>query len=344
MAKSTGKDYKYMKTALDSGNIDRLYIFSGDESYLRQYCVNQLHKLLVEGVCEAFNFHDFNGSSLDLEALALAIDTYPMMSDRTMILVNDFDIFGMNEANRNRFMEIIQDLPDYVCVVFVYDTITYKADGRLKKLSAAVDKYAVWVCFDPQSQAELTAWTVKKFKTLGRSIDRSDASYLVDISDGLMTSLNQEIEKLAAFTADRVTRSHIDQLVEPTVDAVVFDMTNAIAEKRFNDALTKLHTLVEKKEEPISLLSVLGGQLRQLYTAKLALEAGKDAAFLQKLWGLSPYATKLRIGASRRFSMGWCRKALILCAETDLKMKSTGYDKQLQLEMLILELAENETN
>ncbi|MBE6992267.1 MAG: DNA polymerase III subunit delta [Ruminococcaceae bacterium] len=339
MAKSTDKDYKFMKAALDSGEIGKFYIFSGEESYLRQFCVNRLHKQLVEGVCEAFNYHDFNGSSLDLEALSLAIDTYPMMSDRSMVLVNDFDIFGMNESNRTRFIEIIEDLPDYVCLIFVYDTITYKADGRQKKLTSAIDKYGICISFDPQPASELTAWTVKKFKSLGRDISRGDASYLVDISDGLMTSLNQEIEKLAAFTKGEVNRSHIDELVEPTVEAVVFDMTNAIAEKRFGDALNKLHTLCEKKEEPISLLSVLGGQLRQLYTAKLALDAGKDAQYLQKLWGLSPYATKLRINASKRFTVQWCQKALKLCAETDLKMKSTGYDKQLQLEMLILELA-----
>lgn len=339
MAKSTGKDYKFMKAALDSGNIGQFYIFCGEESYLREFCVSQLHKQLVEGVCEAFNYHDFNGSSLDLEALSLAIDTYPMMSDRSMVLVSDYDIFGQNESDRNRFVEMIEDLPDYVCLVFVYDTIPYKTDGRLKKLTAAVDKYGVCVSFDPQPASDLTAWTIKKFKSLGREISRADASYLVDISDGLMTSLNQEIEKLAAFTQQDVSRAHIDELVEPTVEAVVFDMTNAIAEKRFSDALSKLHTLCEKKEEPISLLSVLGGQLRQLYTAKLALDSGKDAQYLQKLWGLSPYATKLRISASKRFTKQWCQKALKLCAETDIKMKSTGYDKQLQLEMLILELA-----
>lgn len=340
--KKAALGYKDMKKALTSGSVEKMYIFTGEEAFLREHCVAQLKKQLVEGVCEQFNHHVFQGGSLDLTALASAIDSYPMMSDRSLITVTDYDIFAQNQENRDRLVDIFNDLPDYCCLVFIYDTISYKADGRYKKLCAAIDANGQVIEFTQQSQSELNSWIRKKFKSLGKEVSASDADYLMFLCGGLMTTLSQEIEKLAAFASDgAVTRAAMDQLVEPTVETVVFDMTNAIADKDFAKALTKLRYLYQKKEEPIGLLSVLASQLRQFYVARLALAQGKNSAYLQKLWGLrSSYAVDLRIKSAKRFSLDWCRKALRLCAETDLKMKSTGYDKELMLEMLILELAE----
>ena len=43
--------------------------------------------------------------------------------------------------------------------------------------------------------------------------------------------------------------------------------------------------------------------------------------------------------SSRRFSLPWCRRAVIRCAETDLAMKSTGADGEDLMIGLLMELA-----
>lgn len=40
------------------------------------------------------------------------------------------------------------------------------------------------------------------------------------------------------------------------------------------------------QEAPIKLLAVLGKQLRQLYTARLAIEHRKGVPYLMELWGM----------------------------------------------------------
>ena len=53
---------------------------------------------------------------------------------------------------------------------------------------------------------------------------------------------------------------------------------------------------------------------------------------------LDPAADKLMTSA-RRFSLSWCRRAVVRCGQTDLAMKSTGQDAQELLTGLLLELA-----
>ena len=45
------------------------------------------------------------------------------------------------------------------------------------------------------------------------------------------------------------------------------------------------------------------------------------------------------MNSARRFSLPWCRKAVVRCAQPDLAMKSTGQDPQQLLTALLLELA-----
>ena len=129
-------------------------------------------------------------------------------------------------------------------------------------------------------------------------------------------------------------------MATPQLDAVVFEMTDAIAAGEFDKAAGVLGELLHMQEPPIKLLSVLGKQLRQLYSARLALEDGKGAPYLMELWGMrSAYPAQRLMQSAKRFSLSWCRRAVVRCAQTDLAMKSTGADGEELLIGLLMELA-----
>ena len=89
------------------------------------------------------------------------------------------------------------------------------------------------------------------------------------------------------------------------------------------------------------LLSVLGKQMRQLYTARLALEERKGAGQVAQVWEMKyTYPAEKLFSAARRFDLDWCRNAVVRCAQTDLAMKSaSGADPEELLTGLLMELA-----
>ena len=93
------------------------------------------------------------------------------------------------------------------------------------------------------------------------------------------------------------------------------------------------------QEPPIKILWSLGRNMRQLYSARLALEKGRGAAYVADLWGLRSFQAEKIFTAARRFSLPWCRRAVVRCGEADLAMKSTGQDGQQLLTSLLLELS-----
>ncbi len=339
--KDSQDTYHALKRDIAAGAIGRLYLFHGEEAYLRDHYLAQMkEKLIPEGLL-SFNFHTLNGKACTPQALSDLIDGFPMMSERTMILVTDYDLFKAPEAERNAMTALLSDLPDYCCLVFLYDLIEYKGDARMKGLTALFKDTGRVVNFARQSQGDLTDWIHRRFRATGHHIDTADAQYLIFLCGDLMHGLIGEIEKVAAFSKNpRVTREDIDAVAIPQLDAVVFQMTDAITERNHAKAAGVLGDLLQMQEAPIMILAVLGKQVRQLYTARMAYDAGKSAEYLMGLWGMrSSYPAQKLMTAARRFGPQWCRRAVGRCAETDLALKSvTGIDGRDALTTLLLEL------
>ena len=343
--KDDGADYRKLKRDLSEGTLGQLYVFYGEEAYLRDHYLEQMKKKLIPPGLESFNYQVIGGKSCTARILAEAVDCLPMMSPRTMIVVTDYDLYRAPEEERGAMADLFADLPDYCCLIFVYDILEYKSDARLKKLAGALKTYGSTVQFARQEQGDLVDWIHRRFRAMEHDIDSADAQYLIFLCGDLMNGLISEIGKIGAYAKNkRVLRSDIDAVAIPQLDAVVFQMSDAVARKDFSKAAEVLGDLLQMQQPPVMILAVLGRQMRQLYTARLAFDRGKDAAYLMSLWGMrSSYPAQKLMESARRFSPKWCRKAVARCAQTDLSMKSVqGADGRDLLITLLLELAAGE--
>ena len=205
---SKNEAYQKLKTDLKEGNpLGNAYLFYGEESYLREYYLGEIKKKLIPAGFEEFNYHVLEGKDLTAQSLTEMAETMPMMAERTLIVVTDWDIYKLNEDQRERLIALLADLPEYCCIVFVYDTVAYKQNKTLKKLCKARDAHVTPVEFKAQDTSDLTAWIARRFKALGKQIDRQTAEYLIFLCGGLMTGLSQEIAKIGAYAkGDTITQ------------------------------------------------------------------------------------------------------------------------------------------
>lgn len=339
-AKPDNTGYQKLKKDLSGGKPGQLYIFHGEETYLRDYYLGRLREQILTGGMGTFNLHEIKGKDMSPHALEEAVDCLPMMAERTLVMVTDFDLFKAGEKDREAYINLFSQLPDYCCLVFLYDLIDYKGDARTK-LAAALKRYGTVVNFVRQDQGDLVDWVRRRFKALDKEIDSRLALDLIFLCGDLMTNLIGEIEKIGAYAKQRhITKADIEAVATPQLDAVVFRMTDAIGEGKFDRAMSVLGELYQMQEPPIKIMWSLGRQMRQLYSARLAMEQGRGASYVANLWGIKPYPAEKLMTSAKRFSIKWCRRAVIRCGQTDLAMKSTGRDGQELLSSLLLELAQ----
>lgn len=333
--------FSKLKQDLKTGELEKLYLFWGEESYLRQYYLNACKDVIVgEGTFAEFNLFEFDGKSLTPDMLRDAVESYPAMAERKLIIVHDFDLYKMPAAFSEMMPELLRDLPEYICLIFHYDTIEYKPDKRLK-LHKILSEYGNVVAFSFLDERQLVDWIRRRCRALGCSIADDTARYMIFLCGSSMVNLITEIEKAAAFsTTGEIKRYHIDTVCTRVIDAVVFDLSDAITERRFDQAIALVDELLAQKNTEVAILSTIARHIERLYAAKLHEQArGDEKQLLSLLGSSSPYYAKRIRMAAQRLPMQWLRDTVILCGETDISLKSTAGDRKKQIELTLLEMA-----
>ena len=110
--------YEEFHDALQSGAVGNVYIFHGEETYLMQQAVAELQARLVPAGFEEFNYHRLAGKGLTMQEVVEAAEAMPMMAERTLVTVEDMDLFRLDEAQRGALVAIGEriferDCPDF---------------------------------------------------------------------------------------------------------------------------------------------------------------------------------------------------------------------------------------
>ena len=118
-----------------------------------------------------------------------------------------------------------------------------------------------------------------------------------------------------------------------------FDKLKKITTNLFSGFSEADEAFFEELEETL-ILAALGSQLRRIYTARLAIDSGKDKYWLMELWEMkSDYPAKLLLSAAKKTTAAWCADAVRMCQVLDRRMKSEkGVDAVGELKLLLVRL------
>jgi DNA polymerase-3 subunit delta len=314
--------YAELNRDIKDGKIGGLYLFHGEEGYLRANCLERIRKALVPEGAEGFNLHKLPGRGLTLNELKDAVESVPFLCERKLVIADDFDLMGVPAAERDGWAALLDNVPGSCCLIFVYDTVPYKPDGR-SKIQAALNRSGCIVEFEEQEDHQLISWVGRHFRTLGCEVGRDLCEYLIFRCGRGMTGLIGEIQKIAAYCeGESVTREAIDEASEPALEAVAFDLSDAVAEGDTKKAARILQTLQWMREPPEVMLGTVGKTLRGIYAARLAMDSKKTVRDVMAVCGYrSAYPAEKLMRAAGRRPPGWCREALLALREADAMLK-----------------------
>ena len=340
MAKKETLDYGKVKKELTSAGPARVYLLYGPEEYLREDFVATLKKTCLPDGEDDFSYKKITHENFSLRAFEDAVDALPFLTERTFVEVRGVDINRFNEADANKMTKYVSDLPDYCTVAFIQDS-GYEPDGR-KKLIKAIKKYGKDIEFTEQSQSSIVKWVRKRFAAHNKAISPQNAEFLINYSGNLMQQLIPEIEKIAAFAqAEEISIYDIEAVASKSAETAVFELSDKIASNDFDGAAEVMGELIGRKDaEPIMLLAMIGNQMRNIYAAKVAVAERRDRSFIMEATGVRfEFLVRKLQDNAKRFTLERLERAVVLCAETDYLMKSSGVEDSELLKELLIKLA-----
>ncbi len=321
---------------IKSGEFKNIYLLYGSESYMLNWNRSRLIKALIPEPDE-MNYSVYEDKSLDIEKIIDQADTMPFFAERRVIVVKDS---GWFKSGGDRLKKYLPSLPATTVMIFCEKEVR-KGKGTIYDY---VDNNGRIVEYSTLSRADIERNVVALLKREGRTMQRPTFDHFIDRVGMQMQDISVELEKLVCYTEGKemISREDVDAIVSPRLEEHVFDLTNAIAEKRRRVALDKYYELMALKTQPMGIIILLTKQFNRLLLIKSMRVKGIDQARVAKVLGISDKAIPVNERLASRFTMEELKNALADCVDAEEAVKSGRMSDKLSLETLIVKYASNQ--
>ena len=332
-----------LKKQIKQKDYKNLYFFYGEEKYLLNYYTDMLIKSILGENYSDFNFSKFSGDKMNINDISNSVEAIPLMANIKCVLVEDISVDTLNKNDLSKFKELISDIPKTTILIISNKNISVdvKRSSKYKSLINDIDKAGVVCEFSKLANLEIEKYLVLRAKKEGCVLSEINAGKLIKICGNDLLTLNNEIDKLCAFSdGEEITEDIINKVAIRNLEANVFVLANKIIEKNYQQAYMHLDFLFDKKEDPIAILSVLSSYYIDMYRVKTAVESGYSIQEVAKYFDYKGKDFRLKNAKknSNGLSMGIIKESLDEILYTDISLKTTKTDKKILLERLIAKL------
>jgi DNA polymerase-3 subunit delta len=263
---------KALHTALKKRVFDPVYLFFGEDDYLKNAQTRELIEAAVDPATRDFNLELRRGPELDAETLDALLSMPPMLAERRVIVVREVD--KLKKDVRALLLRYL-DRPATDTVLVLVAPAGAKVDKPIVDRSMAVE-------FVPLTGDRLPRWVTYHTETvLGRSITGDAVTLLVEAVGADLAQLAVELEKLASFTPEVIDERAVAAVVGVRRGESVGALLDAVAAKEAATAIGGIAGVLQQpKTSAVSIVMNLTTQTLAMAYGAAARAAGTPARAL----------------------------------------------------------------
>ena len=305
-----------------------VYLVHGPELLLREEALAEISQAVLDPGLADFNEDRFEAGQTSVPEVVAAAQMLPIMAERRLVILRDV---GKIKA------DALKPLAEYLADPSPSTTLVLEAEKvdmrrapfpQIKKIGAVVD------CKAPYEN-RLPGWIQNRVRNMGRRIDPGAAQFLASYTGANLSTLAAELEKAAIYAGNGV----IDiEAVSETVGAgrvhTVFELTDALGDRRPAAALKALSTLLDAGEAPLKIQAIIVRHYRMLWKA-----SGARGGDLARTLGVAPFLAKKLAAQVRRYGEEELSDSFRRFAQVDLDLKGGASSPRRTLEDEVLMLS-----
>lgn len=339
---------KELQKLCKSGTVKGGFLFFGEEEYMKSRCLQMVKNAVVGEGDDPFNHVRISAEAPGfLERLTDQVCSLPMFAEKKLVELHSVNYNRLSSADSEELFALLSALDEYEeCVLVLYAVPGEFDEGRLpkapsplyKKLSALVQ----CVQFEHETPASLNNWVCRHFSAHGVFCPAHIASELIAYCSEDMFTLSSEIEKLAFYTLAK-EKKEVDPADIPlvccgnSIDGA-FAFTDALLGGKSEEAARLLSRMKLKKERPENILGGVVDTLSGMYLCRSLLQEGLSKEEISKKTGLHAFRVDKFLKATAGKSAKRLSRALELCMDADLKIKSSPLNDYTVLDRLVMRL------
>lgn len=336
-------DYFGLAKAAREGQLtDTVYLFFGPEHYLADEAVRLVTDHFLDVENRDFNFLRLDARELEVGRLDNELNALPFFSTfRVLIIKNAEKYFGStkkrSQEEEDLLVNWLENPNPACCVIFVMEN---KPDSR-KKVYKKVLAAGTVVEFPHLKDYRLSKWLKERLEQRGKQITTDALNYLIAGTVNDLSALEHELEKLTLYApeAKKITLDMVRMTSSPTAGAGIFDLVDAVGEKKVSKAIDLLREMLVAGEPPVYILFMLARQYRLILAANSLARQGLSEKQIQAKLSLHPFVVKKVLQQTKNFSEQNLQQGLKYILEADVGLKNSYGEPGYLLEMAIMKIS-----
>ncbi len=277
-----------------------------------------------------FNLDMYSAENFDLASMAAQIVTFPMMAERRVVAIRDFD--KLHKETQKKAAAAIKETPDSTLVI---------VEGEKAKLTPAPPKkHLMAESFKIIYENRLPSWIQDRFKKRGKTVEHKAIALLINNVGMVLRELDNEIEKItvAAHEKKNVSEEDVASVVGAFKRDTVWNLCNSVGLGDFSGAVEILTRLMESEKNKESFyISSLSSHFLKIAEYRRQRRDGVPENEAMKVATTSPFLwkhNKMDV-QTKRFNEKDLRRILTILTRAESSLKKQSFDKRLMMEMLL---------
>lgn len=330
-----------LKKDIKNKEFNNIYLFYGDEEYVKNEYVKKVEKLIVDDQFLDFNKIIFEGK-IDQNKVIDACDTLPVFADKKLVIVKSSGLFKSTKSNddisENKLakgsglIEYLKSIPSQTVIIFVENEI----DKRLKLVNT-IKKNGIVVEFAFRNEDELGAWIASYLAKSNKKISRDSVLLIIEYLDQGIQQMIHEIDKLIGYMGERdvVTSDDIKMVCTRCIKSRIFDLIDSVSTNNGKRSVQLFEEMISLKEPIQKIFVMIAKQFRNmLFAVELQRESVSPKDIASKL-GLMPFIVNKLIKHAKSFGSKKLKDLVEETYELDVKVKNGLIDSKIATEILI---------
>lgn len=265
---------KALKTSLETGRFDLVYLFHGTDDFLKEEKVRALIARATEPGTRDFNLELLRGAECEVAALSGALEALPMLSERRVVILRDPG--ALKKPARERLQQYLERPATETLLVLVVPAGT-KAEAAQLAASTGVE-------FKSLADEDLLKWIAHHAgSACGTTIEPGAASLLAEYGGNDLALLSGELRKLSAFTnGGAIDRAAIEAVTGVRPGHTLGDLLDRAAARETNAAIALVEeVLAQPKISAVVVVMALSAQTLAIGWGVAARARGLAASRLE---------------------------------------------------------------
>ncbi|MBM2840373.1 MAG: polymerase subunit delta [Bacteroidetes bacterium] len=320
-----------LRSALAQNKISPVYLLYGEEDFLTEEGTDLIVKSALTPDQQDFNLDIMYGSDADARDILSHASSFPMMSERRVVVVRDLDKLG----NKELLSPYIEQAAPSTCLILH----SIKPDFR-KKPYVTAKRQATAIKCDPIRDYQIAGWISKRVKGQGFAIDAEAVKILAMYVGTSLREIQNELSKLYIFIGEKrtITPDDIRAVVGISKEYNVFELQGAIGVKNLARSTEILSRMLDAGESPILVIVMLTRYFTTLWKLHDHRRRGTSNAELAGAVGVNPYFVKEYLTSLNNYSLEEIENAFETLANADLQLKSAPLDPVQVMQNMLLYL------